>query len=167
MWSCLPIAKLAADGGSNLDEEMASERSQLRCLRLHPRRAQLPRRHLEAVHILRHAATLISRRRVRQWSHYRVAELARPQWSALLDALEDSEVERTIIEVSGKAHVIRFGHARMADWLSNAMISAMQRARQRGIFEAIPKTPKCALSVQDVDCGLVWSSSAKKRAARR
>ena len=107
--------------------------------------------------IMCHLDTRDVHRRDDVWTHFSVARLARPQWSALIDALCDSEVERTVIDPSGRRHVVCGEDAPVMKLFSNTLVSAMKRARERGVFRDLLKRRKCRLVIQNHDRGFYWS----------
>ena len=76
-------------------------------------------------------------------------------------ALCDSSVERVIIDVRGKRHVIWAHDDRLNAWFGETLVAALKKTRERGHFKSLLKPKNCALCVQDMDTGFGWPKNGR------
>ncbi len=97
------------------------------------------------------------------WSYFNVAALARPKWSAVSRASREPGAECMVIDVRGDQHQLPRGNDQLGKWFGEAMVAALEAAREEGVFDGLLGARKCLLSAGDMDTGFGWS---KRGAAR-
>ena len=99
-----------------------------------------------------------------RWSHFQVARIARPQWSAVGRALEKSDVERAAIDIQGKRHAIQT-YEQMDKLLNESMVAALKEGRKQGLFKELLKPRGCKLCAVNTESGFVWPKGGTRGVA--
>jgi hypothetical protein len=92
------------------------------------------------------------------WTHEGFATIEFPHWGVEFDrAFEATTPEEKSIEVRGIDGVVRtISHAKIDQTFHRFYVDALLAARAAGVFEPLPKAPRCELEVVNNDCGFSW-----------